>query len=287
MPAIQFVLNGEPRQITTRESESLLEALRNRCGILSTKDGCQPQGQCGCCLVLIDDQPRLACAIPASRAEGTSILTLEGLSEEERKLIADSFVATAGLQCGFCIPGIAMRAKHLIDRKPNPEREEIARALDGHLCRCTGYVKIVDAVELLAKARRGECTPQPHEGGRIGESLRRVGSVEMTLGTRPYVADLVRPKMLHGALVLSPHARARVLKIDRRRAPALPGVRAVATAPTCPGNAGYGLIEQTGPGSSPKAKRRAASATCSRPSPPKTNTPPARRPSLSTSTTSR
>lgn len=248
MPTVHFLLNGQSTTIEPRDGESLLDALRDRCGITSPKDGCQPQGQCGCCLVLVDGNPRLSCAIPATRAAGTSILTLEGLTDEERKLIADSFVATAGLQCGFCIPGIALRAKVLIEKSPSPSREEIARSLDGHLCRCTGYVKIVDAIELLAKAKRGECLPEPCEDGRVGQPLRRFTAEEMTLGTRPYIDDFVRPGMLHGALVLSPHARAKVVKIDTSAAERHPGVVRVATAKDVPGKRWYGLLHDDWPG---------------------------------------
>ena len=148
---IQFTLNGSPRRVTTRPGESLLETLRERCGIVSLKDGCSPQGQCGCCLALIDGNPKVTCATPAEAADGKDILTLEGVAAAERRLIAQAFAAAAGLQCGFCIPGIALRAKHLTDRKPEPSREEIAKAIDVHLCRCTGYVKIVDAIEAASK----------------------------------------------------------------------------------------------------------------------------------------
>ncbi|MHB0970308.1 MAG: selenium-dependent xanthine dehydrogenase [Thermoanaerobaculia bacterium] len=248
MPAVEFDLNGQKRRIEVRDGESLLDALRHRCGIHSTKDGCQPQGQCGCCLVLIDDQPRLSCAYAATKSEGKSVVTLEGLSDDERKLIADAFVAAAGVQCGFCTPGIAMRAKHLIDRNPNPTRDEIARALDGHLCRCTGYVKIVDAVELLAKARRGEAQPAPVEAAGVGQRLRRYEAAELALGTRPFIDDIERPGMLHGALVLSPHARARVLRVGVTEAESFPGVVRIATAADVPGNRWYGLIENDWPG---------------------------------------
>ena len=149
---IDFLLNGQPKSVAARSGESLLDALRNRCGIDSPKDGCQPQGQCGCCLVLIDGLPKVSCAVPAVKVEGKEIITLEGLPEDERELIAKSFVAVAGLQCGFCIPGFALQKKRLLDNNPSPTREEIARALQGHLCRCTGYLKIFEAVELIVAA---------------------------------------------------------------------------------------------------------------------------------------
>ena len=152
--SVDIKLNGEPKRLEVAPGESLLDALRERCDVTSPKDGCQPQGQCGCCLVLVDGQPKTSCAMDAEKAHGKSIITLEGLSEEERTITAKAFAAAAGLQCGFCIPGIAMRAKHLIDKNPNPTRDEIAKAIDGHLCRCTGYVKIIDAVDAAIGGRK-------------------------------------------------------------------------------------------------------------------------------------
>jgi xanthine dehydrogenase molybdenum-binding subunit len=240
--AVDIKLNGEPKRLEVAPGESLLDALRERCGVTSPKDGCQPQGQCGCCLVLVDGQPKTSCAMDAEKANGKSIVTLEGLSEEERTITAKAFASAAGLQCGFCIPGIAMRAKHLIDKNPNPTRDEIAKAIDGHLCRCTGYVKIIDAIELIAKARRGEPIPEPITDARVGASFERYKARELALGDRPYVADMKREGMLHGALLLSPHARAKLVALDLSKARALPGVRAIATAADVPGERWNGLL---------------------------------------------
>jgi xanthine dehydrogenase molybdenum-binding subunit len=239
---IEFELNGQPTSVDAREGESLLETLRNRCEILSPKDGCQPQGQCGCCLVLIDGLPKVSCVVPAAKVEGKEVLTLEGLAEEERQLIAEAFVAAAGLQCGYCIPGFALQTKRLLDQNPSPSREQIARALNGHLCRCTGYIKILDAVELIAAAKRGEATPQIDTDGGVGASLARFEGAEMVLGDRPYIDDMKRKGLLEGAVLLSPHARARALSIDTSKAKALPGVVAVATANDVPGDRWVGLL---------------------------------------------
>jgi selenium-dependent xanthine dehydrogenase len=248
MKEISFTVNEQLHRMETRPGESLLESLRTRCGISSAKDGCRPQGQCGCCVVLVDGSPKISCAVPVEKVEGKRVETLEGLSEEERTLIARSFVAVAGLQCGYCIPGIAMRAKALLDNNPEASREQIANGLAGHLCRCTGYVKILDAIELMARARRGEQMPTPCQDGRVGSSYARYTGEELTLGDRPYVDDIRLPGMLHGAVVLSPHARARVLSIDTSRALALPGVEAVATAADVPGERWYGLVYDDWPG---------------------------------------
>ena len=245
---LSFTLNGAPRHLETRDDATLLEVLRQQCGILSLKDGCSPQGQCGCCLALIDGHPKVTCAMPARSAQGTHILTLEGVSEAERSSMARAFAVAAGVQCGFCIPGIALRSKWLLDHNPSPNRAEIAKAIDVHLCRCTGYTKIIDAIEIMARDRRGETVPAPVEDGGVGARLARVGAEAMALGVRPYVADLDRPGLLHGALVLSSHARARVRRIDTALAEALPGVVRVATAADVPGKRWYGLLYDDWPG---------------------------------------
>jgi xanthine dehydrogenase molybdenum-binding subunit len=245
---VRFTLNGERRTLEPAPGESLLDALRERCGATSLKDGCQPQGQCGCCLALIDGRPLVTCAMGAERAEGRELLTLEGLSARERELVANAFAVAGGVQCGFCIPAIALRAKHLLDRRPRPERGEIARAIDGHLCRCTGYTQIVEAIELMAKAWHGGELPQPVTDGGVGQPLTRYRGLELALGERPYVADMQRHGLLHGALVLSPHARALVRRIDTARARSLSGVRAVATAADVPGQRWYGLLLDDWPG---------------------------------------
>jgi selenium-dependent xanthine dehydrogenase len=248
LPAIQITVNGTEHKLDVREDESLLEVLRNRCGVTSVKDGCAPQGQCGCCLALIDGKAKVTCAGKAVKADGKEILTLDGLSQEERQLISDAFVAAAGLQCGFCIPGFALRAKHLLEKNPNPTREEIAKGIDAHLCRCTGYIKLIDAIELVAKAKRGEEVPKPGTDGRVGKRLGRYQGHKMTMGDRPYVADLRFDGMLQGALTMSPHARAKVLSIDTSKAAAHPGVVKVLTAEDVPGERYYGLIYPDWPG---------------------------------------
>ncbi|MBI4615290.1 MAG: selenium-dependent xanthine dehydrogenase [Planctomycetes bacterium] len=248
MSLVEFTLNGKTVRIDPAPDESLLDAIRERCGTTSPKDGCQPQGQCGCCLVLLDGQPKVSCAVAAESCGGKEVLTLEGLPGAEREKIAAAFVAAAGVQCGYCIPGIALRAKWLLDRNPNPSREEIARAIDVHLCRCTGYVKILDAIELLAKTWRGEAPPEKARREGVGAATPRDRGAEITLGDRPYVADMKRLGLLHGALVLSSHARALVKRIDVSTARAVRGVRAVVTAADVPGERWYGLLYNDWPG---------------------------------------
>lgn len=248
MTPVEFILNGTPIRVETRAGETLLETLRIRCAISSIKDGCQPQGQCGCCLILIDGNPKVSCAMPVTAAAGHEITTLEGIDEEEKRLIGRCFVATAGLQCGFCIPGIALRAYHLVHKNPSPSRAEIARSIDGHLCRCTGYVKIIDAIELLAKAKNGSATVATIDEGGVGARLGKYRGSEYVLGEQRFIDDIDLPGMLHGAFVLSPHARARVARIDTSRAKAHPGVVTVATAADVPGKRWYGLLYDDWPG---------------------------------------
>lgn len=248
MPALSFTLNGKKVVVESRSGASLLETLRESCGIVSTKNGCEPQGQCGCCLAVVGGKALVTCAMPAEKAAGKEVVTLEGLDPAERERTARAFVAAAGLQCGFCIPGLALRANHLLEKNPQPTRDEIAKAIDVHLCRCTGYTKIIDAIELLAESRRAGAMPEVAEDGGVGSRLARVTGQDLTLGQRPYVADMTRPGMLHGAVVLSEHARARVLRIDTSRARALPGVAAVVTAADVPGERWYGLIYKDWPG---------------------------------------
>jgi len=245
---VAFTLNGKPACVRARPGESLMEVLRNQCGTISLKNGCAPQGQCGCCLAVIDGNPKTTCAIPAEKAAGKEVLTLEGVPEADRDLLADCFAAAAGLQCGYCIPGFALRAHVLLEKNPDPTRAEIARAIDGHLCRCTGYVKIIDAIALMARVKRGEARAEPTTDGRVGRSLARYQARATTLGDRRYTADLVLPGMLHGAVVFSAHPRARVKRIDTSRALEVHGVWAVATARDVPGERWYGLIEKDWPG---------------------------------------
>ncbi len=245
---IRFTLNGKATEVVPAPEDSALDLLRDRCGLISPKDGCSPQGQCGCCVVLVDGTPRVTCAMSADKCAGKAVVTLEGLPEEERELWARAFVAAAGLQCGFCIPGIVMRGKAILDKNPSPSRREIAKLLDVHLCRCTGYTKILDAIELAARVKRGECAMPPFaDDGHVGKSLARYQGLELAMGDRPYVDDLKLPDMLEGAVLLSEHARAVIVAIDTTLAEQHPGVVAVVTAKDVPGQNLVGLIYEDWP----------------------------------------
>ncbi len=242
MTTITFTLNGEARTFDAPPDELFLDALRETFKIKSVKSGCSPQRECGACLMLFDGQPKLACAVRSEQVRGRKITTLEGVSDNERRLYADAFQAAAGLQCGFCTPGLVLRIKWITDQGERLSRAEMAKLLDGHLCRCTGYVKILDAIELIQEAKSGGAWPKVIEDGGVGKRLKRYQSAELALGARPFVADVDAPGMLYGALVLSPHARARVIRIDVAKARAAPGVAAVATAADVPGDRWVGQI---------------------------------------------
>jgi xanthine dehydrogenase molybdenum-binding subunit len=251
---MEFILNGRPVAVRARADASLLEVLRESCGLRSMKDGCAPEGSCGACTVMVDGRAAVSCAQPAGRVAGKSVLTLEGLEPTVREAWADAFVAAGAAQCGFCSPGIVMKAEALLRREAHPSRDEIARALTGNLCRCTGYVRIIEAIECVAAARRGEAAPSPPAGrategaaAGIGAPAPRYEGRDLVLGALPFVADLIVPDMLHGALRFADHPRALVRRIDTSRAVAHPGVVRVATWRDVPGERIQGLLTRDWP----------------------------------------
>ncbi|MFN0029504.1 MAG: molybdopterin cofactor-binding domain-containing protein [Acidimicrobiales bacterium] len=222
----------------------LLSALRDELNLTAAKDGCSPSGQCGCCTVLIDGKAVVACQQSLDKVAGKAVVTLEGVDEAERTRFAQAFAACGGLQCGFCIPGIVMRAKAQIDRKgAGLERADMARHLGAHLCRCTGYVKILDAIEAVAKGKHCEIRP----AAAPGLSGAKYEAAALTLGDRDFVSDLRVPGLQHAALTFTAHARADVMAIDTAAARAAEGVAAVYTAADVPGELRVGIIHQDWP----------------------------------------
>ncbi|MEY2459268.1 MAG: hypothetical protein QOG30_1098, partial [Acidimicrobiaceae bacterium] len=240
---VTFTLNGEEVSVADTHPH-LLAALREELDVISPKDGCAPSGQCGCCTVLVDDKAVVACNLPLAKIAGSSVVTLEGFDPVVRDDLAAAFAATGALQCGFCTPGILVRVKALLDKKgAGLDRDTAARHLGAHLCRCTGYVKILDAVELLAK---GESVTPVALGG-IGTSGTRYQGLDLAVGSKPYIDDLRVDGLLHAAVHLAAHARADVLRIDTSAAAALPGVVSVLTAADVPGALRVGLIHKDWP----------------------------------------
>ena len=241
---ITLIVNGEPANVSA-DHPHLLAALREELDVTSAKDGCSPQGQCGCCTVLLDGKAIQACLVSMEKAEGKEVMTLEGFSDEERDRLAKAFACTGALQCGFCTPGILVRTKALIDQKGSDlDRSTIEGRLGAHLCRCTGYVGIVDAIELLAS---GAPIPEPELKGGVGSAGVKYEATELALGDRGYVDDLRMPGLVHGALKLADHARADILAIDTSAALAHPGVLAVYTAADVPGDLRVGIIHTDWP----------------------------------------
>ncbi len=147
MEALTMTLNGEEVTVHIQPDALLLDVLRDELGLMGTKEACG-QGECGACTVLLDGQPVTSCLVPALKAQGREVLTVEGLaSDGELHPLQKSFIEHGAVQCGFCTPGMLMSAKALLDRNPHPTEEEIKVAISGNLCRCTGYVKIVEAIK--------------------------------------------------------------------------------------------------------------------------------------------
>ena len=148
---LRLRVNGETEDVATEINKTLLEILREDMGLTGTKHGCA-LGECGTCAVLIDGKPMLSCLMLGIEAEHTEIITVEGMMQAGKPhLLQKSFADLGAAQCGYCIPGILLTAKALLDANPHPSRDEIRQALSGNLCRCTGYTKILQAVELAAK----------------------------------------------------------------------------------------------------------------------------------------
>jgi len=152
--AIGFVLNGEATKCAVAPGDLLLDVLRDELGHHGTKEGCG-KGECGACTVLVDGRAVNACLFPALEIEGRTVTTIEGLAPDGRlSAVQQAFVEKGGIQCGFCSPGMILSAEALLARRPDPTDAEIRKALLGNLCRCTGYVQIVEAVHAAAKLRR-------------------------------------------------------------------------------------------------------------------------------------
>jgi xanthine dehydrogenase molybdenum-binding subunit len=240
---IEFSLNGAPVSVRA-DHPHLLAALREELDITSPKDGCSPSGQCGCCTVHVDGKAVVSCNLTLDKVAGKTVVTLEGVDPAERDRFAGAFAACGGLQCGFCIPGIVMRAKAQVDKKgADLDRHSMAPHLGAHLCRCTGYVKILDAIDAVAKGK----TMESSLGAKVGEVGSKYEAEQFTLGDRDYIDDLRVPGMLHAALRFTDHARADVLAVETARATAADGVLAVFTAADVPGELRVGIIHKDWP----------------------------------------
>jgi len=249
---MQFTLNGQNRDYRGDPNRSLLNYLRNEEGIISPKDGCSGQGACGCCSVLLTDQKGtrsvLSCTTQMKRVEGLLVTTAEGMEKKIQEAFSRAFVKKGGIQCGFCTPGIVMQAASLLRKNLEPTREEVIKAINVNLCRCTGYVKIVDSILLAAESiRENKVIEIEKEKTSVGDAHPKYETLNAVLGQRPFVCDLKAPGMKFGALKFSDYPRAKVLEIDFKAAEKLAGVIRVFTAQDIPGERIIGLITEDWP----------------------------------------
>ena len=236
-----FTVNG--KTVTVEQNQKLLRLLRDTLGLTSVKDGCS-EGACGTCTVLIDGKPTKACIPQTDKLEGKTILTVEGLSDFEREVYTYAFGHAGAVQCGFCIPGMVISAKALLDKNQNPTREEAAFAIRNNICRCTGYVKIIDAILLAADLFRTGSVPKSDENWSLGARVPRIDVAEKVTGTGIYPDDIYLEGMIYGSAVRSAYPRARVLAIHTEEAEALPGVVGVFTAADIPGSNKVGHLKK-------------------------------------------
>ena len=257
---IKFHVNGEPVEVEISPKTTLLQVLRDRLHLKGTKNGCN-HGRCGACTVIINGTAERACIILARRVEDKHVETIENLGRyEELHPIQQAFIEHGAVQCGFCTPGLIMSTKALLDQKPRPSREDILQALEPNLCRCTGYNKIVEAVESAAnilRAQRGvrrligtrPLPPQAADASLnvVGHSIIRPDARDKVTGAPIFTEDLDFEGILYGKVLRSQHPHARLLKVDVSKARKLPGVIAVLTADDIPGEKNHGLVTNDWP----------------------------------------
>jgi len=153
---VKFTLNGKKVSVETMPNKRMIDFLRDDCGCLSVKEGCG-EGECGACTIIYNGEAVTSCLMLAGQADGSTIVTIEGVTNEDGSpnYIQQAFIDAGAVQCGFCIPGMILTAKALLDVNPKPTHEEIKKAISGNLCRCTGYAKIIKGIELARDARKG------------------------------------------------------------------------------------------------------------------------------------
>lgn len=266
--AIQFILNGARISCTCDPDMTLLRYLRGTACLKGAKNGCGT-GHCGACTVLMNGRPIRSCITKMSRVDGAEILTIEGLKGEDGGLhpIQKAFLDVGAIQCGFCTPGMVLAAKALLDQNPNPTQQEIVKALEHNYCRCTGYVKIIEAVALAAARIRGEEPTheeirflehstislgeqeeqEPQEYRVLGQSIWDLDGPGKADGTLAYCGDMARKDMAYGAFVWAPAPKGTVTGLDLSEAEAMPGVLRVITAKDVPGENRLGTFDREQP----------------------------------------
>ena len=239
-----FTVHVNGKDYQAEQDKKLMRFLRDDLRLTSVKDGCS-QGACGTCTVLVDGKTTRACIPMISKMEGKSIVTVEGLSEREKEVYAYAFATAGAVQCGFCIPGMVMSAKGLIDVNPDPTRLEVIAAIRNNICRCTGYKKIIDGILLSARIFRENLPVADNSGiALVGDAIQRIDAREKVLGTGEYPDDIYLDGMIYGSAVRSEYPRAKVLAIHAEEAQALEGVIGVYTAEDIPGQVKVGHLKQ-------------------------------------------
>ena len=240
-----FIVNG--KTVVVEKNQKLIRYLRDTLHLTSVKDGCS-EGACGTCHVLIDGKPTKACIPQTDKLEGKTIVTVEGLSDWETQVYTFAFGEAGAVQCGSCIPGMVISAKGLLDVNPDPTREEAAFAIRNNICRCTGYVKIIDGILLAARIfREGKLPAASADDWQVGSRVHRLDVEEKVLGYGQYPDDVYVDGMCYGGAVRSRYARARVLSIDTSEAEALEGVVCVLTQKDIPGQVNVGHLKKDQP----------------------------------------
>ena len=244
---IEATVNGRKISRAAKPWQRLLDFIRDDLGLTGNKEGCGA-GECGTCSVFIDGVLMKSCLVPVAKAQGTTIETVESLAQTgELSVLQQAFHKMGASQCGYCIPGMVMAATAALRTNPHAGREEIKERLGGNICRCTGYQKIFDAVELARDVYNGQkpatalAEPEPADSGFIGTNVRRMDAPSKVSGSLRYAADMVMPHMLHMHVLRSPHAHARIVSIDTSTAEAMPGVEGVITCADVPGEDGFGV----------------------------------------------
>ena len=236
----RLIVNGQ--EVEVKEDKKLMRFLRDDLKLKSVKDGCS-EGACGTCIILIDGKATKSCIQNVSKFEGKSIITVEGLSPLEKEIYTYAFGKAGAVQCGFCIPGMVMSAKGLLDVNPNPTNEEIRKALRFNICRCTGYKKIVEAISLAGKLLQQGEMPVFEEIGGVGQASPRIDVREKVLGYGEYADDMEVEGLLYGSAIRPLYPRAKVVSIDGSKALALEGIHGVVTADDIPGSNKVGHIK--------------------------------------------
>ncbi len=239
---IKIKVNGNDYEVAVKSNTTLIDMLRENLRLTGTKEGCGV-GDCGACTVIMDGKAVNSCLVLAVEANEKNITTIEGIANGlELHPIQKAFIEKGAIQCGFCTPGMILRTKSILDENPNPTYNEIKSKLSGNLCRCTGYTKIIEAVETARDYINGE-TPKeieyaPQKSAMnlsvVGKRLPKVDAADKATGHAIFTDDIVVPNMIYGKLLLSSVAHAKIISIDTSKAKALPGVKVILTGKDVP-----------------------------------------------------